>query len=156
MTHVQCLRVSSIQCYPAGMLPSAWCKSQTASCFIARNVQCVSRLAKRSGTVLHSSAGLVAATARSAKNTVVKICGITTEEDAELAALAGANLLGMIMWQRGKRAVSAATARGITAVAHRHGAQVLLVPWSRLQKSTLVRGSCSTLHVCAVDRCSPQ
>ena len=56
---------------------------------------------------------------------LIKICGLTSAADAEVAAAAGADLLGMIMWQRGRRAVSPATAREIAATAHRHGAQVL-------------------------------
>jgi hypothetical protein len=59
---------------------------------------------------------------------LIKICGLTSAADAEVAAAAGADLLGMIMWQRGRRAVSPATARDIAATAHRHGAQVLRPP----------------------------
>ena len=53
----------------------------------------------------------------------VKICGITSEQDAKLAASAGADMLGMIMWQKAKRAVSASVARDIASVAEDHGIQ---------------------------------
>ena len=53
----------------------------------------------------------------------VKICGITTLEDAKLAATAGADMLGMIFWQKAKRAVSLSSARDIVAVAEDHGIQ---------------------------------
>ncbi len=63
--------------------------------------------------------------AREGARPLIKICGLTSAADAEVAAAAGADLLGMIMWQRGRRAVSPATARAIAATAHRHGVQVL-------------------------------
>lgn len=47
----------------------------------------------------------------------MKICGITSLKDAKLAAAAGADFLGMIMWQKAKRAVSAATAKDIASLA---------------------------------------
>ncbi len=53
----------------------------------------------------------------------VKICGITSVQDAKLAASAGADMLGMIMWQKAKRAVSASVARDIASVAEDHGIQ---------------------------------
>lgn len=40
-----------------------------------------------------------------------------------MAAAAGADMLGMIMWQHAKRAVSEAVARDISAVAADHGIQ---------------------------------
>jgi phosphoribosylanthranilate isomerase len=45
--------------------------------------------------------------------TRVKICGITTLEDAELAASLGAWALGFILWPGSKRAVEEAVAAGI-------------------------------------------
>ena len=53
----------------------------------------------------------------------VKICGITSVQDAKLAASAGANMLGMIMWQKAKRAISSSVARDIASVAEDHGIQ---------------------------------
>lgn len=45
----------------------------------------------------------------------IKICGITTPRDAEMAAEAGADAIGLIFYPRSPRAVSAATAREIVA-----------------------------------------
>ena len=53
----------------------------------------------------------------------VKVCGITNPEDAELAASAGANLIGMILWPKAKRSVPLALAAEIAAAARRHGAE---------------------------------
>jgi phosphoribosylanthranilate isomerase len=43
----------------------------------------------------------------------VKVCGITTAEDAELAARLGAAAIGMILWPSSPRAVDVARARDI-------------------------------------------
>ena len=51
------------------------------------------------------------------RSPLIKICGITTLKDAKLAAAAGADFLGMIMWQKAKRAVSASTAKDIASLA---------------------------------------
>ncbi|GBF94406.1 phosphoribosylanthranilate isomerase [Raphidocelis subcapitata] len=53
---------------------------------------------------------------------LVKVCGVTNAADAEVAARAGANFIGMIMWPKAKRAVSDETASAIAATAARHGA----------------------------------
>ena len=55
--------------------------------------------------------------------TLIKICGVTTPEDAELAARAGADFIGMIMWPKAKRAVSVEKARQIVESAKQHHAQ---------------------------------
>lgn len=55
----------------------------------------------------------------------MKICGITNPEDAQHAVNSGADLLGMIMWQKAKRAVSAETARAIAEVARQGGAKAV-------------------------------
>jgi phosphoribosylanthranilate isomerase len=60
-----------------------------------------------------------------AATTLIKICGVTSAEDAELAAAAGAHFIGMIMWPKAKRAVAPAVALAIAAVARRHGAQAV-------------------------------
>lgn len=53
---------------------------------------------------------------------LVKVCGVTDPSDAQLAASAGADLVGMIMWPKAKRSVSDATARDIGAAARAGGA----------------------------------
>lgn len=48
---------------------------------------------------------------------LIKICGITSPEDASLAGDAGADLIGMIMWPKAKRGVDDATAMAISNAA---------------------------------------
>jgi phosphoribosylanthranilate isomerase len=47
--------------------------------------------------------------------TLVKICGITSPEDARAAAEAGASAIGLVFWSRSPRAVDLPTARRIAA-----------------------------------------
>jgi phosphoribosylanthranilate isomerase len=54
---------------------------------------------------------------------VVKVCGVTNAEDAIVAAQAGANLIGMILWPKAKRSIPAAVARQLAAAARAHGAE---------------------------------
>ncbi|GAX78189.1 hypothetical protein CEUSTIGMA_g5631.t1 [Chlamydomonas eustigma] len=58
---------------------------------------------------------------RSGASTQIKICGVVSPEDASLAAQAGADFIGMIMWPKAKRSVSDDTAAKIAQVAARHG-----------------------------------
>ncbi|KAG0567348.1 hypothetical protein KC19_7G128200 [Ceratodon purpureus] len=53
----------------------------------------------------------------------VKMCGITSAEDAAVAARAGASLIGMIVWPKSKRSVSVGLAREIAAAARENGAE---------------------------------
>mmetsp|Transcript_25580 Transcript_25580/g.64562 ORF Transcript_25580/g.64562 Transcript_25580/m.64562 type:complete len:272 (+) Transcript_25580:126-941(+) len=65
------------------------------------------------------------ATSRSGGETLVKICGVVSPEDAQLATSMGADFIGMIVWPKAKRSVSADTAAQIAEVAHQAGAQAV-------------------------------
>lgn len=54
---------------------------------------------------------------------VVKMCGITSAKDAEIAAKAGAKLIGMILWPNSKRSVPLSEAKEISRVAKSYGAE---------------------------------
>ncbi|CAH9069549.1 unnamed protein product [Cuscuta europaea] len=54
---------------------------------------------------------------------VVKMCGITSARDAALAAEAGADYIGMIIWPKSKRSVSLTVAKQISKVAREYGAR---------------------------------
>jgi len=54
---------------------------------------------------------------------VVKMCGITSARDAEMAVEAGAKLIGMILWPNSKRSVSLSEAKEISRVAQSYGAE---------------------------------
>ena len=58
---------------------------------------------------------------------LIKICGITNPSDAEIAAKAGADFVGMIMWPKARRAVSIETAAKISETVRRSGAQPVAV-----------------------------
>lgn len=55
---------------------------------------------------------------------LVKVCGVTHPDDAALAAAAGADLIGVILWPKAKRAVTSAQARAIGEAARRAAAGV--------------------------------
>lgn len=54
---------------------------------------------------------------------IVKMCGITSTKDAEMAANAGASLIGMIIWPNSKRSVSPKVAKEISKAARDCGAK---------------------------------
>lgn len=51
------------------------------------------------------------------------MCGITSARDAAMAADAGADLIGMILWPNSKRSVSLTAAKEISRAARDHGAE---------------------------------
>ncbi|GAQ86031.1 phosphoribosylanthranilate isomerase [Klebsormidium nitens] len=61
------------------------------------------------------------------KKTLIKVCGVTCPEDAVVAAEAGADLIGMIMWSGSKRYVTVEQAAQISAAARKHGAEPVAV-----------------------------
>ena len=59
------------------------------------------------------------------KDKVIKVCGITSGEDARLAASSGADLIGMILWPHAGRSVSLDVAREIATEARNNGSEAV-------------------------------
>ena len=58
-------------------------------------------------------------------NNIIKVCGVTSPEDARLAASSGADLIGMILWPKAGRSVSLEIAREIALEARAQGSEAV-------------------------------
>lgn len=59
--------------------------------------------------------------------TLIKICGLTRAHDVEEVARAGADFIGLNLWDRSKRHVAVPAAKVLAEVARAHGAAIRVV-----------------------------
>ena len=86
-----------------------------------RSARSSSASSSRRGPAAVAAAPVVRA-ATTEKKTVIKVCGVTTVEDATQAAAAGATYIGMILWPKSKRSISLELATEVAAAAKAGGA----------------------------------
>eukprot|EP00958_Prasinococcus_capsulatus_P012396 scaffold1236_cov503-Prasinococcus_capsulatus_cf.AAC.1 len=77
----------------------------------------------------------------------VKVCGVTSAEDATLACAEGADFIGMIMWAGSKRGISTETAGEVVAAAKSGGAQPIGVFVSESADEILSKCAASGLDI---------
>lgn len=83
------------------------------------------------------------------RRTVVKICGITRAEDARVAVDAGADWLGLILWEGSPRRVAIETAAGIVATHGGITAVAVLVnptPAEAIEQARMIGAARVQLH----------
>lgn len=80
---------------------------------------------------------------------LIKICGITNEDDALAAVNAGADALGFVLWPHSKRFVTVETAARITELVPRHiqRVAVLVNPSREEVERLLAAGAFDTLQL---------
>ena len=74
------------------------------------------------GVVRRRAAVMANATSNGDDKPLVKVCGVTSARDAELATANGANFIGMILWPKSKRSVTREVAKEVATVAKAAGA----------------------------------
>ena len=104
----------------ASLAPAAAVPGRTCRCPPARRPV---RAAASPAATTDAAQGGKGRPLRPPPQALVKVCGLTSEADAALAAGAGADLLGIILWPRARRSVPPAAARSIVAAGRAAGAK---------------------------------
>lgn len=71
--------------------------------------------------------GATAYESKESKEPMVKVCGVTEPEDAEVAGQEGADFVGMVMWHKARRGVEVEAAEEIAEAARGEGAEPVMV-----------------------------